>query len=227
MRRGAAAQADATAALAPDPGGANIYPATVAKQGRRWREASSQKAFEAPPHPSQKRAQSEPRSFPTEKASYIPPCTRTLGSPLPTLPQPGNRPEAWTRGNVISGLPGLPPLQSSSLGDSNLTKCPLPTLLLRGGWNGEWSKESGDSEERDAEGWRQEVQGMETGREDEEAGRRAKGRPQEAVPGAGGGLLMGPEKRGPQRHSLLWPLGRGGGGTKDGRVLNRSQMWPM
>lgn len=25
------------------------------------------------------------------------------------------------------------------------------------------------------------------------------------------GMLMGPEKRGPQ-HSLLWPLGRGGGG---------------
>lgn len=71
MRRGAAAQADATA-LAPDPGGANIYPATVAKQGRRWREASSQKAFEAPPHPSQKTAQSEPHSSPIQKASYIP-----------------------------------------------------------------------------------------------------------------------------------------------------------
>ena len=40
LRRGAAAQADASSP-APDPGGANIYPATVAKQGGRRREASS------------------------------------------------------------------------------------------------------------------------------------------------------------------------------------------
>lgn len=40
LRRGAAAQADASAP-APDPGGANIYLATVAKQGGKRREASS------------------------------------------------------------------------------------------------------------------------------------------------------------------------------------------
>lgn len=80
----------------------------------------------------------------------------------------------------------------------------------------ERSKESGYSEERDAEGGSQDVQETENGREDEVAERRESIRGSE---GPGGGL-MGPEKRGPQGHSLPWPLGRGGGGAEERRVCS-------
>lgn len=50
MRRGAAAQTDIRAP-APDPGGANIYLATVAKQGGRRREASSWRPWRLLPIP--------------------------------------------------------------------------------------------------------------------------------------------------------------------------------
>lgn len=147
--------------------------------------------------------ENEPHSSPAQKAQLYPfmHTYRGVTSTHPQ-PQPGNRPEGPTGGISFLGCQAFPPFQDSS-GDSNLTKCPLPNLLFSGGWKGGGSKESGYSEERDAEGWRQDVQGMETGRENKDTDKRERSNSTRGCERAGGGLLMGPEKRNPQGHSQL------------------------
>lgn len=77
---------------------------------------------------------------------------------------------------------------------------------------------------KDAEEWGQDVQQMEAGKGDEEAERRQRNDSVRGCKGAGVGVLMDPDRRGPQVYTpCSGPWGDNGGED----VLKCSQMWPM
>lgn len=143
MRRGAAAPADASTP-APDPGGANIYSQQLLSREEGGGRPVARGPERLLPIPHRERA-----TVPTPQARLYPPTHTCLGGHLypQPKPQPGNRPEGWARGNLISGPPG------TALGAQTLQNAPFPICCSVGAGKGGWSREPGYSEERDAEGW--------------------------------------------------------------------------
>lgn len=168
------------------------------------------------------------------RSLQLSPAPRRLGSVRPRThvhPHPNCKLASGQRadwGEFDPWAPRPSPEPWDSFRGSDLARCTFPNQLFSRGWEGGWSEESGYREGRVAEEWSQDVQQMEAGKGDEEAERRQRNDSVRGCKGAGVGVLMDPERRGPQGYTPCsgpWVEKRRDNGGED--VLKCSQMWPM